>query len=158
MKELVEEKVFALWNSYRSTRNRAGKWKGCAMLDGFIKSTIRQALRLHGGSERVLAAITNYHEIWLGKEYKWTYAWTLPHFLTRTEPHDRKSPQIRRFLPGNFRAEDYLSESEKTRRAAMERAEAGRNKYGIKPMKEIRPEPRLDGRNAKKVLNPERSK
>jgi hypothetical protein len=67
-----------------------------------------------------MAAITNYHKVWLGKEYKWTYAWTLCHFLTRTEPHDRKSPQIRRFLPGTFRAEDYLYPAEITRRKAIQ--------------------------------------
>ncbi len=150
----VEENIFTTWNSYRSQRNRQGVWKGCSMLDGFTKSTIRQALRAHGGSERVLAAITNYHEIWLGKEYKWTYAWTICQFLTRK---DRGGiPQIRQFLPGTFVAENYLSESEKTKRAAMERAESARNKYNIRPMKEIRPEPRLNGRKAKEVMNPER--
>ncbi len=124
-----EETVYNAWNQFRPTRNRAGKWKGCAMLDGFTKSTIRQALRAHGGSERVLAAIANYHEVWCGKEYKWTYAWTLCQFLTRK---DRGGiPQIRQFLPGNFRAESYLSDSEKTKRAAKAKAEAAVNKYGI---------------------------
>ena len=152
MKDSIEQTVFATWNSYRSQRNRKGVWKGCAMLDGFTKQTIRAACKAHGGPERILGAIANYHEIWLGKEYKWTHAWTLPQFLTRTEPHDRKSPQIRRFLPGNFRAEDYLSDSEKTRRAAIERTEAARNKYNIKPMRKVPPEPKPDGRKAKAIL------
>ncbi len=147
-----EQPIFDLWNQYRSQRNTKGVWKGCAMLDGFTKSTIRAACKAHGGPERILAAIVNYHQIWHGKEYKWTHAWTLPQFLTRTEPHDRKSPQIRRFLPGTFRADSYLSESEKTKRAAIERAEAARNKYDIQSMKEVPPEPRLDGRRAKTIM------
>ena len=109
-----EQPIFNLWNSYRSTRNRKGVWKGCGMLDGFTESTIRAACKAHGGPERVLKAIANYHLIWHGKQYKWTYTWTLCQFLTRTEPRDRKSPQIRRFLNGTFRADDYLSDSEKT--------------------------------------------
>ena len=145
-----EQTIFDTWNQFRTTRNRAGKWKGCAMLDGFTKSTIRQALRAHGGSERVLAAIANYHTWWYGNEYKWTYAWTICQFLTRK---DRGGiPQIRQFLPGNFILESNLKESVKTRRAAMAKAEAAKNQYDLH-MKSAPAKPVPDWRKRRDDIN-----
>lgn len=114
----MEQLIFSAWNQYRSERNTRGVWKGSAKLDGFTKQTIRTACGAHGGPDRIIAAIANYHTWWAGKEYKWTHAWTLCQFLTRTEPHDRKSPQIRRFLPGNFILDENLKDSVKAKRAA----------------------------------------
>ena len=145
----MEKQIFNLWNSFRSQRNRRGVWKGCSMLDGFTKSTIRQACKAHGGPERILEAIKNYHLIWHGKEYKWTYAWTLPQLLTRKDKGG--IPQIRQFLPGNFRADTYLSDSEKTKRATIERAEAAKNKYELH-MKSV-PENKIDWRKRRADIN-----
>lgn len=125
----MEQPIFDLWNQYRSQRNSKGVWKGCAMLDGFTKSTIRAACKAHGGPERVMVAIANYHTWWAGKEYKWTYSWTLCQFLTRKDKGG--VPQIRRFLPDNFVLDENLKESVKASRAAVQKAEAAKNKYEL---------------------------
>jgi len=125
----MEQQVFDTWNQFRSERNSKGVWKRCTVLDGFTKSTIRQALRAHGGTERVMAAITNYHTWWAGKEYKWTYGWTLCQFLTRKDKG--KVPQLRRFLPENFVLEENLKDSVKAQRAAIAKAEAAKNRYEL---------------------------
>ena len=126
----MEQPIYKIWNSFEKDRNVAGKWKK-ATQDGFTNQTIRAALRAHGGTGQVVAAIKNFHLIWHGNDYKWTYTWTLCQFLTRTNPHDRKSPQIRRFLPENFIADEWLKEHVKTRRVAQAKAEAARNRYEL---------------------------
>lgn len=144
-----EQPIFETWNQFRSQRNSKGAWKGCGKLTGYTKSTIRAAVKAHGGPEWILTAIANYYMIWYGKDYKWTYAWTLCQFLTRKDRHS--IPQICQFLPGNFRAETYLRDSVKKHKADMERAEAAKNKYELQ-MKSMPKEPRQDGRRAKELL------
>jgi hypothetical protein len=46
----------------------------------------------------------------------WSRTWPLETLLTITKPYNRKVRQFRRFLPGNFIAEDYLTKQEVNRR------------------------------------------
>ena len=66
-------------------------------------------------------AVENYAKVLLSSDFKWSYAWTLQQFLTRTSPTNRKEQQLWRFLPNNYHDEDYLVESAVKRRKAQRR-------------------------------------
>ncbi len=117
---VIEQLIYDLWNSYRSTRNRAGKWKGHDDLNGFRKARIRLAMRNYGGKDTIMAAIRNYHEIWLGNEYRLDYSWTMVQFFERKCKWDG-IPQICAFLPDNFNRDYWLTKQEVRRRASEQR-------------------------------------
>ena len=138
-----EQQIFNLWNSFKGHKNPLGKprksWWGCDCLDKDTQKTIRGACRDFGGQERVLQAIVNFHLIWYDKAYVWSRTWPLETFLTITKPYNRKVRQIRRFLPGNFIAEDYLTESERKRISHKEKIQAATaaERQHIQMMKEV---------------------
>jgi hypothetical protein len=115
-----EQQIYNLWNTFKGHKNPLGKprksWWFCDCLDKDIKKTIRGACTDFGGPERVLQGIVNFHLIWYDKAYVWSRTWPLETLLTITKPYNRKVRQFRRFLPGNFIAEDYLTKQEVNRR------------------------------------------
>jgi hypothetical protein len=108
--------VFDHWNTYAGRsiqkpedhgRQKPIAWHGHKTRpDGSIPTEIERAIRqaLAGHTlGQVCAAIDNYAKVLLGPDYKWTYVWTLPEFLTRgEEPHKQAPRKWWRFLPDNF--------------------------------------------------------
>lgn len=105
--------VFEKWNSYKCK-----KWKFHPKLSYEIKQAITEQLK-HYSADDLCGAVENYAKILLGSDFKWSYAWTLQQFLTRTSPTNRKEQQLWRFLPNNYHDEDYLTESAIKRRVGQ---------------------------------------
>jgi len=96
--------IFDHWNSFKGK----GKWKSHRELNHDIRSAIAERLKTYTAKE-IIQAISNYALILLGKEYTWTYAWTLRQFLTRHQkPPNGKDLQLLRFLSGEFYYQDYI--------------------------------------------------
>lgn len=104
--------VFEKWNSFKGK-----KWKSHKTLSYESKLAITEQLK-HYSTDELCSAVENYARVLLSSDFKWSYAWTLQQFLTRTSPTNRKEQQLWRFLPNNYHDEDYLTDSAKTRRVA----------------------------------------
>ena len=102
--------VFDHWNSYKGM----GKWKSSPNILPYHKEVIRFWLRKGYSVEQMSDAINNYAKVLLGRDYKWSRAWTLREFLTRTRPHDRSEKQFIVFL--DFCEDDYLTPAAVSRR------------------------------------------
>lgn len=102
--------VFEKWNSFKGK-----KWKSHKTLSYESKLAITEQLK-HYSVEELCSAVENYAKVLLNSDFKWSYAWTLQQFLTRTSPTNRKEQQLWRFLPNNYHDEDYLTDSAKRRR------------------------------------------
>jgi hypothetical protein len=105
------ETVFNAWN--RHARRKVTKngdkisWHEHRKVSEEIVRGVEWATRHHTVDE-IVAAIDNYAKVLLGSEYYWSYAWTLPDFLTRKQGKEKTSlPQIVRFLPDNFREDQW---------------------------------------------------
>ena len=97
--------IFGQWNSFKSMKN----WKSPRELSYEIKQAIREQLK-HYSVEALCGAIANYARVLLNPDFKWSYAWTLQQFLTRSQPNNRSEKQLWRFLPNNYHDEDYLND------------------------------------------------
>lgn len=102
--------VFEKWNTFKGKN-----WKSHVKLSYEIEQAITEQLK-HYSVDDLSGAIENYARVLLGSDFKWSYAWTLQQFLTRTSPTNRKEQQLWRFLPNNYHDEDYLYESTLKRR------------------------------------------
>lgn len=100
------EQVYNHWNSKKV---RGNKWKSHNELTYETKQAIQSVLRKYS-LENIISAIDNYAKVLLGREFKWSYAWTLYQYLTRHNPNQRQELQLYRWLPSNFYEEDYYSE------------------------------------------------
>ncbi len=100
------EKVIEIWNS---KKQRGNAWKSHRELTYETRQAIQSTLRKYRLGQ-ITEAIDNYAKVLLGKEYKWSYAWSLYQFLTRHKPDQRQELQLYRWLPSNFYEEDYYSE------------------------------------------------
>jgi len=98
------ETIFEHWNSKKV---RGNKWKGHKVLLPHMKTAIQKALKQYG-LEILKQAVDNYAKVLLGREYKWSYAWTLFEFFTRHKPEQRQELQLYRWI--DFYEEDYYSE------------------------------------------------
>lgn len=97
--------VFEKWNSFKGK-----KWKSHKTLSYEIEQAIAKQLK-HYSVKELCQAIENYAKVLLNSDFKWSYAWTLQQFLTRTSPTNRQEQQLWRFLPNNYHDEDYLNDS-----------------------------------------------
>jgi len=104
------QKVFDHWNQYAGQAvEKPGQggvkrvvWKSHRKLSQEKVRAIRQALK-DFSAEELRGAITNYAAVLLGREYFWSYPWTLNEFLTRgRERHKQAERQFWQFLPDNF--------------------------------------------------------
>ena len=102
----IYQTVLEYWNSKKVLKN---KWKGCSGLLPHHTKAIRGLVKEGYTLKNIIDAITNYALILLGREYKWTYAWNLYEFLTRTKRYDRTDRQFYRFVE-DFNDEDYMSD------------------------------------------------
>lgn len=103
--------IFEQWNSFKGNK----KWKSHTKLSYEIEQAITEQLK-HYSVIDLCGAIENYAKVLLSSDFKWSYAWTLQQFLTRSSPHNRNEKQLWRFLPNNYHDEDYLTDSAKGRR------------------------------------------
>jgi len=110
------QQVFDTWNQHagksvnkpngRGTTDRIA-WKAHKKLGKEKVAAIRQALKDYSVDE-IVGAIDNFAAVLLGREYFWSYPWTLDQFLTRgRERHKGAERQWWQFLPDNFDAERY---------------------------------------------------
>ncbi len=110
--------IFDHWNMYqgRSTEKdgRLISWHGHRPKpDGGLAPDIiagcKSALADYT-VEEIKGAIDNYALVLLSPEYFWSYAWSLPEFLTRRQGRQIGAlRQLCRFLPDNFDAANYVS-------------------------------------------------
>ena len=108
--------VFDCWNSYKGK----GKWKSHRELTYETEMAIKEQLK-HYSSEQLCKAIHNYAKILIGKEYRWSYAWTMYQFLTRGKPENNKEKQLWRFLDNNFEESDFLTDVAVKKRVVIQR-------------------------------------
>jgi len=94
--------IFDHWNSHSKK-----PWKNHQELTPETESAIRQRLEDGYTPEQLCAAIDNYASVLIDPNYIWSYAWTLYQFFTRHKPNQRDELQVWRFLPNNFRLEDF---------------------------------------------------
>jgi len=122
--------IFEKWNSYRGK----GNWKSHREITYEIKQAIDEQLK-HYSEQQICEAIDNYAMVLLGREFQWTYAWTLYQFLTRSRKDNQQEKQLWQFLANNFSEDDYLMPNAK--RARVERARRPRSQ---EPIKVVTPE------------------
>lgn len=121
--------VFGCWNA-----KKAKGWRSHSKLNIPTREAI--ALRLKQGYtvDSLCKAINNYAIVLLGKDYEWSYAWTLREFLVRKTP-DRSEYQLCRWLEGEFDEDKYLTFEAKRRRIEeRQRREEKRNKPAFVPV------------------------
>lgn len=107
--------IFAKWQLYKGQ----GSWKSHKSLSYDIKIAITEQLK-HYSVDDLCVAIDNYARILLNKDFKWSYAWHLRHFLTRKN-RDTGEQQLWRFLSSNYQDDDYLTDIAKKRRIKQKR-------------------------------------
>lgn len=116
-KEEKIQHIFDHWNS----RKGMGNWKSHNKLSIPTRQAILKRLNEGYEIDDLCKAIDNYAQVLLGRDYKWTYAWTLLQFLTRTQKDNRKIEQLWRWLPGEFHEDDYLKPHIRERRLAQKK-------------------------------------
>ncbi len=106
------QKVYDCWQSHKGEcvwKPQKVHWHGHRKLDTAIRQSIKTRMIEGYTADELCGAIDNYAAVLLNKDCKWSYVWTLPFFLTRHLPDDKKILQIWRFLPGQFRLDDFLA-------------------------------------------------
>lgn len=114
------EIILEHWNS---KKQRGSKWKSHRTLTCHVREAIQKAIRRYS-VEIIKDAIDNYAKVLLGREFTWSYAWTLYQFLTRHKLVERKELQLIRWI--DFYEEDYYSEKYKKYRQQEHKKERKR--------------------------------
>lgn len=115
--EYKTQEVFQKWNSYKGCGYGKVKWKSHRVLSLPCQQAIRKRLRQGYSVETLQKAIDNYAKVLLNRDYAWTYAWSLLHFLVRGRKGRPGEEQLSRWLPGEFEADDYMTAYARDRRA-----------------------------------------
>ena len=125
------QRVYDCWQSHKGKSVwKPGKvlWHGHRKLDTAIRQSIKTRMSEGYTADELCGAIDNYAAVLLNKDCKWSYVWTLPFFLTRHLPDDKKILQIWRFLPSQFRLDDFLTHKARKRVVVEKRREYDNSK------------------------------